>query len=751
MCQKIYRNTLTLFAVIFTIIFLIPSAPVYGATNYRVQGEIPKYSANDFKEDEQARQMATIKITASTKDAFSTSGETYRAEFRLPRDFYITSAGYYDPDNPKDVEIERGKGFEDLTRQVEINLIAEERHNPGHYRGFELVVGDIVRPDDYPELILHFNRVVIPRGFKGQADVKVDSEAGGFSEGSFAIASIQSARLDVVTSEVQYLVGGEQKLGPIKISENMAATFEYINLILPGGYVWNAGSCYIDPMLGFRRDLNGDGRYDERDFVISVQGDKYGQSVLHIELLNTQRTTTIGKMEIECNIDMEDRSVSFGDVNLRLESNADLNTSSLKVATFSQSKVNLTAENVKDVYGGLCAQQIGDIMITENAPETLFDNRDITVTLPDGAKWAILPSVQLEGDNYLDTSPLRINNDKDRISFDIEASSLDRPGKIRLKEGKVDLATDFQGDLTVSIGGSAGASGTVSPARTKTAVTATAASTPALLIGQQQQAAGDIEIAETAGRNLLSGELWVDFPDGVILERTPQVTVSGGDLKISRLVLDQDRPRSRLIIPVTVSSSQASKISIKDISYNLKKTIPDGEMKVRIGGPAVNEVNQQVPALFPNREWVCEISNATGRQDDTVGKAPSAASITATFKVGEKAYQANGLNSEMDVAPFIQDGRTFIPVRYAALALGIDPANIIWDEADRRVTINHQDKIIQLTVGENAVYCNGNRLSADASIQVKDGRTIVPLRAMAEAFGVNVNWDAATMTITLSQ
>ncbi len=739
---------------VFTLLLILPSGSADGATSYRIQGDIPKYPASDFKEEEQARALATVKITASTKDAFTAAGETYWAEFRLPRNFYITSTGIYGQGQQKDVELARGKGFEDQKRIVKINPIAEERNNPGHYRGFEIIVENIERPDDYPELIVHFNRVVVPRGYKGNIDLIIDSAGAGFSSSSLTIANILSARLTVEASEVQFLVGREQTLGPIKVTENIPGTFGYLELTLPSGYEWNKDSCYIDPMLGFRQDLNSDGRYDEYDFTITVEGDKYGQSTLRIEPLYQQRTTTVGKMEIECKIHFTDKHNSYGDLSLQLKSNAELNLSSLKVASYSQQKINLTVQNKNEVYGGLSAQKIGNIIISENAPETLVNNRYVTLSLPQGAKWAVLPSIQLEGDNYLDTGALVLNAEKDQISFEIEDCSRDRPGKIVLEEGKVDLATDFQGELLVEVDGTAGASGTITIAQVKPAFTAIASSKPSLLVGKQEQLAGDLEITESAGRVLLARELWIEFPAGIKLARNPQVEVAAGDIRLSSSLLNQEGDRERLVIPIQNSSSKPAKILVKGIAYNLNNMLPDGDIKIKLGGPAANEVNSGSNLIFPNRNWVCEVANASISKDNpnSIKKvSTSSNSITETivFRIGEKSYKLNGQDTPMDVEPYILDGRTFIPLRYIALATGIKPENILWDEATARVTLYSQDNIIQLKIGDKAIYRNGNLLSMDAAAHIKEGRTMVPLRALAEALGRTVNWDAASYSVTL--
>ena len=52
--------------------------------------------------------------------------------------------------------------------------------------------------------------------------------------------------------------------------------------------------------------------------------------------------------------------------------------------------------------------------------------------------------------------------------------------------------------------------------------------------------------------------------------------------------------------------------------------------------------------------------------------------------IGSKSYLVNGKPYTMDVAPFIQDQRTFVPIAFAALALN---CKVAWVPEDRKVLI----------------------------------------------------------------
>ena len=122
----------------------------------------------------------------------------------------------------------------------------------------------------------------------------------------------------------------------------------------------------------------------------------------------------------------------------------------------------------------------------------------------------------------------------------------------------------------------------------------------------------------------------------------------------------------------------------------------------------------------------------------------------ASFVIGEKTYTKNGEVREMDVAPYIKNDRTYMPVRYIANALGITDENIQWDEAAQLVTLQHMGKIVKLTIGVASVDVDGVVTAIDVAPEITDSRTMLPARFVAEAFGYNVGWNADTRTVTLS-
>lgn len=92
-----------------------------------------------------------------------------------------------------------------------------------------------------------------------------------------------------------------------------------------------------------------------------------------------------------------------------------------------------------------------------------------------------------------------------------------------------------------------------------------------------------------------------------------------------------------------------------------------------------------------------------------------------------------------DVYPYIKNSRTYVPIRFIAEELGYD---VKWDGANKKVTMKSDGTTVELTIGSNKMMVNGKAVLLDAPAEIKDDRTFVPLRAIAEAFGEKVDYSS---------
>lgn len=90
-----------------------------------------------------------------------------------------------------------------------------------------------------------------------------------------------------------------------------------------------------------------------------------------------------------------------------------------------------------------------------------------------------------------------------------------------------------------------------------------------------------------------------------------------------------------------------------------------------------------------------------------------------------------------DVAPYIKNSRTYVPIRFIAEELGFD---VKWDAKTKKVSMSDGKSTVELTIGSKTMLVNGKKVKLDDPAEIKDQRTFVPLRAIAEAFGKKVEY-----------
>ena len=107
----------------------------------------------------------------------------------------------------------------------------------------------------------------------------------------------------------------------------------------------------------------------------------------------------------------------------------------------------------------------------------------------------------------------------------------------------------------------------------------------------------------------------------------------------------------------------------------------------------------------------------------------------------------DGNELAFDVPPQVTDGRTLVPLRAIFEALG---AEVSWNADTQTVTGTKGGTTVVLPIGSTTPTVNGLAVTIDVAGSVVDGRTLVPLRFVAESFGVTVNWDAVARLITIT-
>ena len=154
--------------------------------------------------------------------------------------------------------------------------------------------------------------------------------------------------------------------------------------------------------------------------------------------------------------------------------------------------------------------------------------------------------------------------------------------------------------------------------------------------------------------------------------------------------------------------------------------------------------------LTPNTTYYYRVRayNAAGNSDYSneanATTMKGVETIIIRLYIDKTTYYVNDELKTMDVAPIIKESRTLLPIRYVAEALGAD---VQWDAVERKVTIIFKGTTIELWIDKNSAKVNGEYKLIDATnpkvtpIIIPPGRTMLPIRFIAENLGCLVEWD----------
>lgn len=566
--------------------------------------------------------------------------------------------------------------------------------------------------------------VAIPAGVSGDVNLTVSAPANSqFSSGSVVIAQVSSKKVELAVENVPTISAAGGKIGVIDLKEVVAGSLSADNkvtLTLPKGFTW-ASVDKIDTVWG---NIGG--------IVTSIENE--GRDLkIWANILSTEASF----LKLELSVKVNETQAVAGDVKVEVSG---ASPSELVVARYGDYGVKVESVSTETVLAGKASQKIGKFALKEVIPASLVKDRTITLTLPDKAKWVELPAVDEDNSQlYGLVLSTFYQVDDQTVKATVNTPTSVDPAYVVIKGGKVTVAGDFSGDLELTVGGSAGASGKVKVAEVKAPVTITVSDTPQVIIGEQNQVGPkEIVLTEVKKEALGKGDLELRLPAGVTFAATPKFEVTDGNLQLGAFKLGEDFRTATVEIKST--STKPSTIKVTGIKLSLDRTVPVGDLVVKVGGNAVvqNFIDFGVNYVAKAVAAKC------------VTPAPAEQKVTAVFKVGDNKYTVNGVEYPMDVAPYNKDGRVYLPVRYVAYALGVDRDNVLWNPDTQTVTLLKGATAVQLTIGSNMLKLNGVDIPMDVAPEIKDGRTMLPIRFVGQALGAKVDWDEATQTVTLN-
>ncbi len=121
--------------------------------------------------------------------------------------------------------------------------------------------------------------------------------------------------------------------------------------------------------------------------------------------------------------------------------------------------------------------------------------------------------------------------------------------------------------------------------------------------------------------------------------------------------------------------------------------------------------------------------------------------IVIKLEVGDSMMTINNLHKRIidlpvtdpssGTKPLIMDSRVMVPARAIVEILG---GSVDWNSKEKKITLGLNDKKLEMWVGKKEYKFNGSMKMMNVGVTVVNGRTMVPIRFVAENFGCDVDW-----------
>lgn len=117
--------------------------------------------------------------------------------------------------------------------------------------------------------------------------------------------------------------------------------------------------------------------------------------------------------------------------------------------------------------------------------------------------------------------------------------------------------------------------------------------------------------------------------------------------------------------------------------------------------------------------------------------------------LGSKEALLNNTPCQLEIPPAVVNDTTFLPVRFVAEE--ILGAAVNWDPTTKTIGITKKEIDVQLSLGNGQASVGGQVTEIGTPPFLKDGRTLVPLRFLAENLNMRIAYNAADKTITIEE
>ncbi|QXM06747.1 copper amine oxidase N-terminal domain-containing protein [Crassaminicella indica] len=606
---------------------------------------------------------------------------------------------------------------------------------------------------------------------EGEVSVEIISNDTPVTAGKYVIAVAADGSTVTTINDTTDITEDGATIETIKIEEtnigaiNNNGAAQDIELKLPSDFKWDASGATFEKAGGFTGAnptvTSGDGT---NKLTINGIFDSTGSR---------------GKLYITGLRVIPKSDADYGDITVRISGDK-IKTTTLNIGKYVDYDVTVQADtddDMAEIFAGKLSSddddhELATLEIEENGNGSWLLARKTRIEFPE---WVRIINVQVDKAEYIDVDNDGVADSNTTIANkllatrDEDANYVEFSGwKNTSTTSKAKLHVTFfvsveagkTGDIVAKVSGRALTEEKEVVLGKAVAPVEVKAEAENVKLGLKDQAIGKIVIKETTKGALEDGKyITLKLAEGFYWNDEPKVEVTKGDLEIDEdsIKVEYDGTTDKnderyVTFKIKDDSTEASEITITGGTVDLYRTLPEGDYEVEIMGDALVQnylasptEAQKKAGKFDTEKVATEVVARVITPADDNTKAGQ----EVKFVIGKAEYQVGDELKTADVAPYIADGRTMLSLRYVAEAMGVTDENIIWDGATRTVTIFKGDRIAQVQIGSNKLFVNGVVVPMDTVAVIKDGRTMLPIRFIAQALGAEVEWDGATRTVTI--
>ena len=159
------------------------------------------------------------------------------------------------------------------------------------------------------------------------------------------------------------------------------------------------------------------------------------------------------------------------------------------------------------------------------------------------------------------------------------------------------------------------------------------------------------------------------------------------------------------------------------------------------------KVNKKDESVSTAKETLKPTSSVTPTQEPTATVKPSETTAPAAKPKKLTVETGNAVTVKVDstdvvfpdAQPFVdENGRTQVPIRAVSEMLD---CKVDWDDTSKTATITKENgDVVKVTLGSDVLTVNNKSSQMDTTAIIKDDRTFTPVRFVAEALGLEVEW-----------